>query len=53
MTERKTLYKWLWAWDFEKEERWLNEMAPAYKDIAKEISKGIKEGLKEDENEEK
>jgi len=27
MSERKTLYKWFWAWDFEKEERWLNEMA--------------------------
>ncbi|MBR2552223.1 MAG: DUF2812 domain-containing protein [Erysipelotrichaceae bacterium] len=23
----KTLYKWFWVWDFEKEERWLNEMA--------------------------
>ena len=27
MAERKTVYKWLWVWDFEKEERWLNEMA--------------------------
>ena len=27
MTERKTVYKWFWVWDFEKEERWLNEMA--------------------------
>lgn len=27
MTEKKTVYKWLWVWDFEKEERWLNEMA--------------------------
>ena len=27
MNERKTLYKWYWVWEFEKEERWLNEMA--------------------------
>ena len=27
MTESKTVYKWFWVWDFEKEERWLNEMA--------------------------
>ena len=27
MAEQKTLHKWFWAWDFEKEERWLNEMA--------------------------
>ncbi len=27
MTERKTVYKWFWVWDFEKEERWLNQMA--------------------------
>ena len=27
MTERKTIRKWIWAWDFDKEERWLNEMA--------------------------
>ncbi len=27
MAERKTVYKWIWVWDFEKEERWLNEMA--------------------------
>ncbi len=27
MAERITVHKWLWAWDFEKEERWLNEMA--------------------------
>ena len=27
MNERKTIYKWLWVWEFEKEERWLNEMA--------------------------
>jgi len=24
---RKTVYKWFWAWDFDKEEKWLNEMA--------------------------
>ena len=29
MNERKTVYKWFWVWDFEKEERWLNEMALA------------------------
>ncbi len=27
MTERITVHKWYWVWDFEKEERWLNEMA--------------------------
>ncbi len=27
MEERKTVHKWFWVWDFEKEERWLNEMA--------------------------
>ena len=27
MAERMTKYKWIWVWDFEKEERWLNEMA--------------------------
>ena len=27
MAERKTLYKWYWVWEFEKEEEWLNEMA--------------------------
>ena len=27
MAETKTLNKWFWVWDFEKEERWLNEMA--------------------------
>lgn len=27
MSERRTIYKWIWVWDFEKEERWLNEMA--------------------------
>ena len=29
MSERKTVYKWFWVWDFEKEEQWLNEMALA------------------------
>ena len=24
---RKTIRKWFWAWNFEKEEKWLNEMA--------------------------
>lgn len=23
----KTLYRWYWVWDFEKEEQWLNQMA--------------------------
>ena len=27
MRERKTVTKWFWVWDFEKEEDWLNEMA--------------------------
>lgn len=27
MTQRKTIHKWFWVWDFEKEERWLNVMA--------------------------
>ena len=27
MAERKRIWKWYWVWDFEKEERWLNEMA--------------------------
>lgn len=27
MAEQKTVYKWFWVWDFEKEEKWLNEMA--------------------------
>ena len=27
MAERKTVRKWFWVWDFDKEERWLNEMA--------------------------
>ena len=24
---RKTVHKWFWVWEFEKEERWLNDMA--------------------------
>ena len=24
---RKTIHKWFWAWDFDKEEKWINEMA--------------------------
>lgn len=24
---RKEVHKWFWAWDFDKEEKWLNEMA--------------------------
>lgn len=27
MMQRKMVRKWYWAWDFEKEERWLNQMA--------------------------
>ena len=27
MNETKTVYKWFWVWEFEKEEAWLNEMA--------------------------
>lgn len=27
MRETKTVMKWFWVWDFEKEEKWLNEMA--------------------------
>ena len=27
MEERKTIRKWFWVWEFEKEEDWLNEMA--------------------------
>jgi Protein of unknown function (DUF2812). len=27
MENRKTIRKWVWVWDFEKEETWLNEMA--------------------------
>lgn len=26
---KKTVYRWWWAWDFEREEDWLNEMALA------------------------
>ena len=29
MGERKTVYKWFFVWEFDKEERWLNEMAMA------------------------
>ncbi|NLI70147.1 MAG: DUF2812 domain-containing protein [Firmicutes bacterium] len=24
---KKTIYKWFWAWNYDKEEEWLNEMA--------------------------
>ncbi len=24
---RRTIFKWFWLWEFEKEEKWLNEMA--------------------------
>ncbi len=27
MENRKTIHKWIWVWDFDKEEEWLNEMA--------------------------
>lgn len=27
MTENKTIRRWFWVWDFEKEEAWLNTMA--------------------------
>lgn len=27
MMERKTIRKWFWAWDFDKEEEWLENMA--------------------------
>ncbi len=27
MNEIKKVFRWFWVWDFEKEERWLNEMA--------------------------
>ena len=27
--ERKTIHKWFWVWEFEKEEIWLNNMAQA------------------------
>ena len=29
MNERKTVYKWFFVWDFDKEEQWINEMALA------------------------
>ncbi len=27
MSERMTVRKWIWVWDFDKEEQWLNTMA--------------------------
>ena len=27
METRRTIHKWFWVWDFEKEDDWLNEMA--------------------------
>lgn len=24
---RRTIYRWFWSWDYEKEEKWLNEMS--------------------------
>ena len=27
MAETRTMRKWFWVWDFEKEEEWLNDMA--------------------------
>lgn len=27
MSERMTVKKWIWVWEFDKEERWLNTMA--------------------------
>ena len=27
MAETRTMRRWFWVWDFEKEEEWLNEMA--------------------------
>ena len=27
--ERKTIHRWIWVWNFDKEERWLNSMAMA------------------------
>ena len=27
METRKTIRKWVWVWDFDKEEAWLNDMA--------------------------
>ena len=29
MSERKMIRKWIWAWEFEEEELWLNQMAAA------------------------
>ena len=29
MSERKVVRKWIWAWEFEEEEQWLNQMAAA------------------------
>ena len=29
MNGTKTVHKWFWVWEFEKEEQWLNEMAQA------------------------
>lgn len=25
--ETKTVFRWWWEWDFDKEEQWLNQMA--------------------------
>ncbi len=27
MQEKRTIHKWFWVWEFDKEETWLNEMA--------------------------
>lgn len=27
MQERRIIHKWIWVWEFDKEEAWLNEMA--------------------------
>lgn len=27
MSEKRTIVKWWWVWDFDKEEEWLNDMA--------------------------
>ena len=29
MSELKKVRKWYWIWEFEEEERWLNQMADA------------------------
>ena len=34
MSETKTMHKWFWVWEFEKEERWLNEMAQEEVDLS-------------------